>query len=155
MENGQKPEMVKKWKSKWKNGPKLDRGKNGQKMDFWAILREFSIIFPFLGHFCPCPAWGRFPFRFPFFFSISGFWPFSMPYQPGRIPTLEGPCDSTFQLNVCAQTLEPSFREAPVRSGSVRLRFGALSFLSLFFFFGKRQGKPPKKNKDFLSPPNP
>ena len=69
------------------NGPKLDRGKNGQKMAQKWILREFSIIFPFLGHFfaifAPVQLGAVFHFDFHFFFSISGFWPFSMPYQPG------------------------------------------------------------------------
>ena len=54
------------------NGPKLDRSKNGQKMgQKWTNngkLPQKSIFCPFFGHFCPCPAWGRFPFRFPFFF---------------------------------------------------------------------------------------
>ena len=65
-------------------GPKNPKAKK------WKILEnspQKSIFGPFFCLFCPCPAWGRFPFRFPFF-SISGFWPFSMPYQPGRIPTL-------------------------------------------------------------------
>ena len=77
-----------KWKKeiKMESGPKLDRGKNGKKMaQAWIFggvfhFYYFSIFGPFFGHFCPCPAWGRFPFRFPFF-SISGFWPFSMPHQ--------------------------------------------------------------------------
>ena len=66
-----------KWKKKkmeieMENGPKLGRGKNGQKMaqkmDFEGVSHYFSIFWPFFGHFCSCPAWGRFPFRFPFFF---------------------------------------------------------------------------------------
>ena len=84
--NGKKMEI------EMENGPKLGRGKNGNKMaQKWkneGVFHYFSIFGPFCCHFCPCPDWGRFPFRFPFFFSISGFWPFSMPYQPGRIPTL-------------------------------------------------------------------
>ena len=36
---------------KMENGPKLGRGKNGKKMDKKWILREFSIIFQFLGPF--------------------------------------------------------------------------------------------------------
>ena len=52
------------WKSKLENGPK----------QFWAIF------WPFL----PLSSLGPLPFLF---FSISGFWPFSMPYQPGRILT--------------------------------------------------------------------
>ena len=72
--NGKRPQagQGQKWHKKWP--------KNG-------FLREFSIIFPFLCHFCPCPAWGRSRFRFPFF-PISGLWPFSMPCQPGMIPNL-------------------------------------------------------------------
>ena len=54
-----------------------------------GFLREFSIIFPVLGHFsaifAPVQLGAVFHFDF-HFFSISGFWPFSMPYQPGRIP---------------------------------------------------------------------
>ena len=72
MENGQKPEMEKKMEIEMENDPKLERGKNGKKMAkewiFEGVFHYFSIFGPFLGHFCPCPAWGRFPFRFPFFF---------------------------------------------------------------------------------------
>ena len=77
---------------KMENGPELDRGKNGQKMaekkGFW---REFSLIFPFLGHLfaivAPVQLGAVFHFDF-HSFSISGFWPFSMSYQPGRIPNI-------------------------------------------------------------------
>ena len=54
------------------NGPKLDRGKNGKKMaQKWkdnGKLPQKSIFGPIFCHFCPCPAWGRFPCRFPFLF---------------------------------------------------------------------------------------
>ena len=67
MENGQKTEMGKKWKTKWKTAPdgqeqkwpKMDRKwrKNGK-------LTRKSIFWPFLG---PCPAEPSFPFGVPFF----------------------------------------------------------------------------------------
>ena len=93
MENGQKPEMKKKWKSKWKTAPSWTGAKMAKKMaQKWKSDGVFHY-FPFFGHFfchfCPCPARGRFPFRFPFFFfSVSGFWPFSMPCQPGKLLSL-------------------------------------------------------------------
>ena len=72
MENGQKPEMEKKWKSKWKTAPSWTGAKTAKKWPKNGQIMEFSIIFQFLGHFflpfCPCPARCRFPFRFPFFF---------------------------------------------------------------------------------------
>ena len=75
MENGQKPEMKKK-KNGSRNGkrPQAGQGQKWQKKKERpknGFLREFSIIlhfFAIFGPFCPCPAWGRFPFRFPFFF---------------------------------------------------------------------------------------
>ena len=60
--NGKKREI------KMENGPKLDRGKNGKKWPKNGLLRDFSIFLAIFCHFCPCPAWGRFPFRFPCFF---------------------------------------------------------------------------------------
>ena len=75
------------------NGPKLDRGKEMAKNGF---SREFSIIFPFFCHFfAPVQLGAVFHFEFHFFF-ISGFWPFSMPYQPGRIPELPKPLPRNF-----------------------------------------------------------
>ena len=76
----------KKRKSKWKMAPSWTGAKMAKKWIFEGVFHSFSIFGPFSCNFCPCPAWGRFPFRFPFF-SISGFWPFSMPYQPDRILT--------------------------------------------------------------------
>ena len=73
------------------NGPELDRGKNGKKWPKSGKIMEFSIIFPFFGHFfaivAPVQLGAVFHFDF-HCFPISGFWPFSMPYQPGRIPIL-------------------------------------------------------------------
>ena len=65
------------------NGPKLDRSKKMAKKwpKKWKIM-ENSLIFC---HFLPFFCLGPFSISIPFF-SISGFWPFSMPYQPGRIP---------------------------------------------------------------------
>ena len=57
MENGQKPEMEKKGN---RNGKRPQAGQ-GQK---WPKNAQKCF----------------------FFFSISGFWPFSMPCQPGRLP---------------------------------------------------------------------
>ena len=75
------------------NGPKLDRGKNDQKMaQKWKIM-ENSLKNPFFGHFFAIFAafqLGPFSISISIFFSISGFWPFSMPCQPGRIPKLGG-----------------------------------------------------------------
>ena len=53
--NGKRPQagQGQKWQKKWP--------KNGRIM-------ENSLKNPFFGHFCPFPAWGHFPFRFPFFF---------------------------------------------------------------------------------------
>ena len=85
--NGKKKEI------EMENGRKLDRGKNGRKMaQKWRKIMENSLnnpaIFgPFFCHFS-APVQLRAVFHFDFlFFSISGFWPFSMPYQPGRIPS--------------------------------------------------------------------
>ena len=64
--------------------------KNGEK---WKNCLEN----PFFTMFCPCPAGGSFPFGFAIFSPISGFWPSSMPYQPGMIPK--------FALNRRRQTL--------------------------------------------------
>ena len=71
--------------------PQAGRGqkwqKNGPKMDFWGVFHYFSIFGPFFAIFAPVQLGAVFHSDF-HFFSISGFWPFSMPYQPGRIPTL-------------------------------------------------------------------
>ena len=73
------------------NGPRLDGGKNGKKWPKNGFLREFPIIFQlwalFFAIFAPVQLGAVFHFDF-HFFSISDFWPFSMPYQPGMIPTL-------------------------------------------------------------------
>ena len=54
------------------NRPKLDGGKNGKKMAqkwiFEGVFHYFSNFWAIFCHFCPRPAWGGFPFRFPFFF---------------------------------------------------------------------------------------
>ena len=74
------------------NGPKLDGGKKmAKKWPKNGKILENSLKSPFFGHvfpiFAPVQLGALFPFDFHFFvFSISGFWPFSMPYQPGRIP---------------------------------------------------------------------
>ena len=75
------------------NGPRLDRGKNGKKMAQKRFLREFSIIFHFWAIFFAMFAifvqlGAVFHFDFIIFSAISGFWPFSMPCQPGMIPNL-------------------------------------------------------------------
>ena len=80
MENGQKLEMEKKWKSKWQTAPTWTGAKMAKKWPKNGFLRAFSIIFPFLGQFFaifgpvqlgpfsipisiffPFPAFGRFP----------------------------------------------------------------------------------------------
>ena len=65
----------KKWKSKWKTAPSWTGAKMAKewrkKWIFEGVFHDFSIFGPFFCHFCPCPAWGRFPFRFPFFFHFS------------------------------------------------------------------------------------
>ena len=83
--NGKKMEI------EMENGPKLDRGKNGKKMaQKWknnGKLPQKSIFWPFFCHFAPVQLGAVFHFDF-HFFSISGFWPFSMPCKPGRIPRI-------------------------------------------------------------------
>ena len=80
-----KPEMGKNGKPNRKQ-PKMQRGekgpKNGPKMEKpWKTPSNIH----FFAIFCPCPPQGCLPFGFPFFPHFR-FWPFSMPYQPGRIP---------------------------------------------------------------------
>ena len=63
---------------------------------------ENSLIFwPFFGHFfaifAPVQLGAVFHFDF-HFFPISGFWPFSMPYQPGRIPSHTPSTADTFRI---------------------------------------------------------
>ena len=86
-----KSRKCKKMEIEMENGPKLDRGKNGQKWKNNGKVMEFSIIFHFFAFFfasfAPVQLGAVFHFDF-HFFSISGFWLFSMPYQPGRIPTV-------------------------------------------------------------------
>ena len=53
------------------NGPKLDRGKNGKKMDFEGVFHYFSIISifgPFFAIFAPVQLGAVFHFDFHFFF---------------------------------------------------------------------------------------
>ena len=69
-----------------KQPPARQGQKMAQKWIFEGLFHSFSIFGPFFGHLCPCPAGCCFPFGLPFF-PISGLWPFSMPYQPGMIPT--------------------------------------------------------------------
>ena len=59
-------------------------------------LPQKSMFWPFFNQFCPCPSWGRFPFRFPFFsIFFPAFGRFSRPYQPGMIPRKKaGPLSS-------------------------------------------------------------
>ena len=85
MENGQKPEMGKEWKTNAKQPPggqgrkmAKQRPENGEKMTELPRESNFGPFFPL----STCPL---FPFGFHFFPS-SGFWPCSMPYQPGMIP---------------------------------------------------------------------
>ena len=98
MENGQKPEMNQKKKGN-RNGNRFQEtapswteakmAKKGPKTKSHGKLPKKCTFGPFFCHFCPCPAWGRSPFRLPFFFFwfiSGGFWPFSMPCQPGMIP---------------------------------------------------------------------
>ena len=78
----------KKMESKWKTAPSWTGPKMAKKWPKNRFLRRFPLFFHFWAifyHFWTRPAWGRFHSDF-HFFSISGFWPFSMPYQPGRIP---------------------------------------------------------------------
>ena len=79
------------WKTaksrKWKrngnrNGKRPQAGKGARRCEKNGFLREFSIIFPFLGHFCPFPAWGCFPFRFPFFCPFPAFGRFQCRTSP-------------------------------------------------------------------------
>ena len=90
MENVQKPETEKnkKWKTKWKTAPSW----NGEKMAKNGFLREFFFHYFFhfraiFSPFLPLSSLGPFSISISIFLSISGFWPFSMPYQPGMIPT--------------------------------------------------------------------
>ena len=79
MENGQKKNM--------ENSSQLDRGKTWPKNGF---SRKFSILSPFSGHFFTIFSpvrLGAVVHGFPFL-PYSGFWPFSMPCQPGMIPSL-------------------------------------------------------------------
>ena len=69
MENGQKPEIEKKKKEiEMENGPKLDRGKNGQK---WKNNGKLPQIYPFVGPSCamfaPVQLGAVFHFDFLFF----------------------------------------------------------------------------------------
>ena len=79
IENGRKPEMGEQWKTQTENSPQLDKGKKRAKN---GLSREFPIFSSFSGHFLAI-FWAS------FFFAVSGFWPFSMPCQPGMIPNLE------------------------------------------------------------------
>ena len=96
MENGQKPEMEKKLEIGMENGPKLDGAKNGKKM---AQKRKHngkrpqkSIFGPFFCHFFLRPGWGRFPFRFPFFF---------FPFPPfGCFPCHTSPAGSQGEIKI-------------------------------------------------------
>ena len=87
MENGQKPEMEK--KNGNRNGKRSQAG-GGQKWPKNGKIIENSLKNPFLGHFfaifAPVQLGAVFHFDF-HFFSISGFWPFSTPCQPGGIPS--------------------------------------------------------------------
>ena len=78
------------WKTAKSRKWKKNGNRNGKRP---RAGQENSITFPFLGHFfaifAPVQLGAVFHFDF-HFFSISGFWPFSMPYQPGRILTLHG-----------------------------------------------------------------
>ena len=69
--NGEKME------NQMENNLQVDRGRK------WP-----SKIHYFLDIFCPCPLGDCFPFGFPYFFPISGFWPFSISCQPDMIPKL-------------------------------------------------------------------
>ena len=85
MENGQKSEME---KNGDQNAKRPQAGQGGQKWQKIKMAQKWkknngklpqkSIFGLFFGHFCPFPAWGRFPFRFPsFFFPFPAFlaWP--------------------------------------------------------------------------------
>ena len=115
--------------------------KNGKVM-------EFSIIFPFFDHFlaifAPVQLGAVFHFDF-HFFPISGLWPFSMPYQPARIPTLgEGRwrkqmSHTTYKTTPPQKTKLNCLKMTPQQHGlkDVVLWFGAfvmkiLDFLRLF-----------------------
>ena len=72
MENGQKPEMEKKWKSKWKTAPSWTGAKNGQKMDFGGSSPCSFLKNPFFGPFFAPVQLGPFSISISIF-SISGF----------------------------------------------------------------------------------
>ena len=78
--NGKRPQAGK--GQKWQ--------KNGQKMDFWGSFplsfHFWAIFWPFL----PLSSLGPFSISISIFFFHFRLWPFSMPYQPGRIPTYQG-----------------------------------------------------------------
>ena len=83
--NGKKKmeiEMAPSWK-----GAKMAK-KMAKNWIFEGVFHYFPFFGPFFGHFCPLSSLGPFSISIFIFFSISGFWPLSMPYQPGRIPTL-------------------------------------------------------------------
>ena len=88
MENSQKPGMEKNGNRNGKR-PQPGRGqkwqKNGPKMDFWGRFPLFFHFWAIFCHFWPRPAWGCFPFRFPFFFPFPAF---------GRFPCHTSPAGS-------------------------------------------------------------
>ena len=88
-----KTAKFRKWKKNGnRNGkrPQAGQGQKWQKMAqkwiFKGVFHYFSIFGPFFAIFAPVQLGAVFPFDF-HFFSISAIWPFSMPYQPGRIAT--------------------------------------------------------------------
>ena len=73
--------------------------KNGFLRRFPLFFHYFWAIFlPFLA---PVQLGAVFHSDFHFFFSISGFWPFSMPCQPGRIPSQPHQLHTKFRLPKC------------------------------------------------------
>ena len=88
----------------WTGSPHRKKGKFlflacETKVRNWGQKKKHKLEFCenlFFTIFCPCPAGGSSLFGFPIFSPTSGLWPFSMPCQPGMIPTLGrgSPCTS-------------------------------------------------------------
>ena len=89
MKNGQKPEMEKKWKSKWKTAPSWTGTKMAKKWPKNGKLPQKSIFWPFFCHFCPSSLG-------PFSISISIFFPFPV---FGRFPCHASPAGSQIKAS--------------------------------------------------------